>query len=257
MNAGMDWLRSQGARQVLAPMNGGAHRTHRLLIRGFDRTPFLFEPRNPPYYPRLFERCGMVPVNRWWSYDLDRGQAADLHRRFEKLLARRPAPAVLDVLDPGQSSNTLARVHRLLDGIWAGHVGYASLDVDEFAEVFAGVLSLMALRDIAVLADGGGDKGVVFVYPDYAAEARSLCGSSAGWGSWLRNGLPPRVVLHTAALLPELRKTSAATALVDWAMRRAVEDGYEQAIVALAVEGFLSKIGEQTREYALYWRSLP
>src|SRR5262245_37511098 len=49
IGAGLDWLRTQQVAQVMGPMNGGAHRTHRFLTRGFDRAPFLFEPRNPPY----------------------------------------------------------------------------------------------------------------------------------------------------------------------------------------------------------------
>src|SRR5688572_12813091 len=58
IGAGIEWLKSAGVREVIGPMNGGAHRSHRFLTRGFDREPFLFEPRNPRYYPRLFEQCG-------------------------------------------------------------------------------------------------------------------------------------------------------------------------------------------------------
>jgi hypothetical protein len=256
MNAGMAWLRDQGIRELLGPMNGGAHRTHRLLTRGFDRTPFLFEPRNPEYYPRLFDGCGMVPVSRWSSYDLDRERAAALHHRFEAVLARRPAPVTIEELDPKRAMETIERIYRLLDGVWAGHTGYASLDLDEFTEVFAGALTLMTPRNISVLVRNLRDEGLAFTYPDYSAEVRALGGSSAGWGRWLGNGLPRRIVLSTAALLPELRKTSAAMAQMNWALRRSLEDGYDEPVIALAVEGFLGKIGERTREYTLYWRSL-
>jgi hypothetical protein len=256
VNAGMKWLRSHGIREALAPINGGAHRTHRLMTGGFDRAPFLFEPRNPAYYPRLFEACGMVPVSRWSSYDLDRERAAALHYRFEAVLARRPAPVRIEELDPKQPAETIGRVYRLLDGLWAGHVGYASLDPEEFTEVFAGALMLMTPHNISVLVRNLRDEGVAFTYPDYSAEVRSLDGRVAGWGRWLGNGLPRRIVLHTAALLPELRKTSAAMAQMNWALRRSLEDGFDDLVIALAVEGFLGKIGERTREHTLYWRSM-
>src|SRR5687767_8586966 len=84
IRAGIDWLRLQGAREVLAPMNGGAHRSHRFMTRGFDLEPFLFEPRNPSYYPTLFERCGFAPAHRWFSYEFDSRRAETLLRQFDR-----------------------------------------------------------------------------------------------------------------------------------------------------------------------------
>jgi hypothetical protein len=198
----------------------------------------------------------MIPVSRWSSYDLERERAAALQQRFEAVLARRPAPVAIEELAPAQPQETMVRVHRLLDGVWAGHTGYASLGLDEFAEVFAGALTLMTPHNISVLVRNLRDEGFAFTYPDYAAEVRALGGSAAGWGRWLGKRLPRRIVLSTAALMPELRKTSAAMAQMNWALSHALEDGFDELVVALVVEGFLGKIGERTREYTLYWRSL-
>jgi hypothetical protein len=134
IDAGLDWLKAQGITQVLGPMNGGAHRTHRFLTRGFDRDPYLFEPRNPPYYPALFERSGFVPVGHWYGYDLTAQQAAEHWHRFDRVLTRRPSPYRMEELTTGQSQETLVRVHRLMNACWAGHAGYAALEFDEFAD---------------------------------------------------------------------------------------------------------------------------
>lgn len=256
IDAGLDWLRAQGARQVLAPMNGGAHRAHRFLTRGFDRKPFLFEPRNPPYYPQLFEQCGFAPTYRWFGYELNRADAESRLIQLERVLSRRPAPGAVEELQTDRAPEVVQRLHRLLDGCWLGHVGYAPLDVEEFAEVFRGGLSIMAPGNIAVFVQNGRDLGLALTYPDYAEEVRALDGSAAGWGKWLGQTRPKRIVLHTAALLPEVRHTSAAMALLAWSFRRALADGFEELLVALAVEGFLGKVGRQTREYALYSRPL-
>jgi hypothetical protein len=45
-------------------------------------------------------------------------------------------------------------------------------------------------------------------------------------------------------------------AQVAWGLRHAVAGGFDDIVVALVVEGWLSKIGEQTREYTLYARAL-
>ena len=254
--AGMEWLRSQGIGDVLAPMNGGAHRSHRLLTRGFDLEPFLFEPRNPSYYPKLFERCGFMPVYRWFSYELNRERAARLFTQYERVMKRRPAPGLIEELPVHSPQETMVRIHRLLDGCWADHLGYVSLELEEFIEVFRGGLSIMSPGNVSVFVQNGRDVGFALIYPDYGAEMRALAGHAAGWGQWLGQSHAKRLVLHTAAVFPEIRKSSAAMAQVAWGIRHALADGFEELIFALVVEGFLGRIGEQTREYALYSRSL-
>ena len=256
IDAGLDWLKAQGITQVLGPMNGGAIRPHRFLTRGFDRAPYLFEPRNPPYYPTLFERSGFVPVSRWYGYELTRQQAEDHWRRLDRVLERRPSPFQPQELMTGQSPDTLVRVHRLMDRCWAGHVGYAPLDFDEFAEVFAGLLAIMGPGHVVSLVREGEDGGFAFIYPDYADDVRALQGDATGWGRWLGASRPGRIVLSTAALTPDARRSSTASAIMAWAFRRAVTDGFTDVVVSLVVEGFLAKVGDLTREYALYGRSL-
>ena len=258
IETGLTWLRAQGVRDVVAPMNGGAHRAHRFLTRGFDREPYLFEPRNPPYYPTLFERSGFAAINRWYGYELSRQQAADRLNQFDRVLARRPPPGRIEEMRTGQAQETIARVHRLLDRCWTGHVGYASLAIEEFVEVFGGALAIMGPGHVSAFVrnENEEDTGVAFILPDYAAEMRALGGRAAGWAHWLGTSRPTRIVLHTAALVPEIRHTSAAMAQIAWGLRRALKDGFDDVVCALVVEGFLQRIGEQTREHTLYARQL-
>jgi hypothetical protein len=237
-------------------MNGGAHRSHRFMTRGFDRDPHLFEPRNPPYYPALFEQCGFVPVARWYAYEQTRDEAERQLARFEAILKRRPPPGTIEELPAGDAPGAIARIHPLLDRCWHGHVGYHSLDLDEFAEVFRGGLSIMGPHDVSVYVRQGQDAGFALVLPDYAAQVRALNGSAAGWGQWLGRERATRILLHTAALVPDARQASAAMAQVAWALRRAVEDGFQDVLYALVIDGFLSRISEQKREYTLYGRSV-
>lgn len=256
VNAGIDWLRTEQIKQVVGPMNGGAHRTHRFMTRGFDRPPYLFEPRNPSYYPSLFERCGFVPVGRWYGYEMNRQRAIEQLARLDRILGRRPAPGRIEELQTGQSQETLVRVHRVLDRCWAGHVGYASLDLDEFAEVFAGALSIMGPGQVSAFVQDGEDAGFAFVYPDYVEDVRALNGSATRWGHWLGASQPRRIVLSTAALVPAARHSTAATAQLAWAFRRAVSDGFDECVLSLVIEGFLSRIDEPIREHTLYARAI-
>jgi hypothetical protein len=237
-------------------MNGGAHKTHRLMTRGFDRDPFLFEPRNPPYYPTLLAQTGFTPVHRWYSYDFEWAQAAEVLDRFDRVLARRPASGVIEDLGPDRGEEATVRVHRLLDECWRGHVGYAHVELDEFAEVFRGGLSLMSPGNLGILTRDGTDVGFSIVLPDYVNEVRALAGRAAGWGGWLGVSQPDRLILHTAALVPDMRHGSAAMAQVAWGFRAGRTGGFKRIVAALVVEGFLGRIGEATREYTLYGRAI-
>jgi len=102
----------------------------------------------------------------------------------------------------------------------------------------------------------GEDVGFAFIYPDYAEDVRALGGDAEGWGRWLGKSRATRIVVSTSALIPEARRSSAALAQVVWGLQHAVAEDFNDAVVALVVEGWLSRIGEQTREYALYGRTL-
>lgn len=256
IDAGLAWLREQGLHEVIGPMNGGAHRTHRFMTRGFDREPYLFEPRNPPYYPRLFQDSGFVPIARWYGYELTPDMAAARLAQLDRVLTRRPPDGRIQELQTGQAPETVQRIHRLLERCWAGHVGYSSLDLDEFEEVFAGALAVLGPGHVSAFVQDEGDAGFAFVCPDWAHEARALDGHASGWGRWL--GGPParRLVLHTTALAPEARRGSAALAQVAWTLRRAVQDEVEDIVTAPTVEGYCTTLGDQTREHTLFGRAL-
>lgn len=257
LEAGMEWLRARGQKQVVGPMNGGAHRLHRFMVSGFERTPFLFEPRNPAEYPRWFEASGFARVATWQTYEAPRAWLESLRGIL--------APGVVRALEAGQKiellegADAIARLHPLLDAVWAGHVGYASLDRAEFVEVFGGALALMSKRHVGVLVDAGKDVGTAFMYPDWIDEARALQGDASGWARWVTSKpLPKRIVLHTVAFRPEARRTGGPFLMLDQGLKHTLEDGYEEIVIALVTDEWrlFARALEPTRTYALFGRTL-
>jgi hypothetical protein len=137
---------------------------------------------------------------------------------------------------------TLKRIHALLDGVWAGHTGYAALDFEELAEGFAGLLGIMTERHLTFLVDRatGRDVGLAFGFPDYARPERP----------------PWRFVPHTVAVLPETRRTGGSHLIVAQLFKDVHGEGYQQAVIALVDEDFrwFGKVVKPTRTYALYAR---
>ena len=241
------WLAARGARTILGPMNGAAHRPHRLMTRGFDTDPFLLGPRNPPWAPAVWESAGFAPAHRWSSYELDAGQAAALEERLAPAIrrARRHYEAV--ELDPKETATTLPRLHRLLDGAWSGHAGYAPFGLDEFAETYGPLLALLGRENLGVIADreSGEDVALGFCYSDLLAPGAT-------------GGRTDRLVLHTVAARPGDRGLGAPYLMLAEGLRVAREHGYARVLIALVTEEFrfFGKQLPAAREYALYGKGL-
>jgi len=262
LDAANEWLAQQKVKRVWGPMAGGAHRPHRFMTAGFDRTPFLFEPRNPAYYPELFERYGFHRIHSWNSFDLSVDSLE--HILLEQMGIMRAASRAkkryrIKVPDGADPATILGQLHPLLSRMWHGHVGYISLDFREFCEAFGGVLALLPQGYLGVLETGdGNDVGMAMMYPDLIANVRNLQGDVSRWGQWRDEKLPPRIILHTTALTPQARGRGAIAMFLEAALRRIQEDQYTDAIIALVdQESGLRFAGMRpTRTYALYGRFL-
>lgn len=256
LDAALAWLRGRGAGEAVAPMNGGVHRAHRLMTRGFERTAFLLEPRNPRWYPAQLVAAGFAPAHRWTTYELERAELPPL-REVLRRLARRAAALSVELVEPGPAA--LARLHPLLDRVWAGHPGWAPFPIEELAATFGALLPLLPPRHLAVLVDGRGrDVGMGFMYPDWADEVRALRGDASGWGRWMGRARARRLVAHTVAILPEIRGRAAGAKLIAAGLDVALDAGYESLVFPLTTETFRfwdRRLGA-TREYALYRRAL-
>ncbi len=257
------WLKDRGARTVWGPMNGGVHRLHRFMTSGFHLAPFLSEPRNPAYYPTLFQTHGFGAIARWTSFDLPIETIAALPETFglERVLQRASRSLRIELLKTTDLEATLKRIHPLLDEVWSGHIGFTPFDLEEFGEFFGGVLALLCERNIGVVVDRktNRDVGCAFMLPDHVEAVRELQGDASGWGSWLGGPAPPRLLLHTLAVLPSAQRRGGQFALLENGIRFAVEDGFETITVALAVDTvrpLFERIALPTREYKLFGRAL-
>lgn len=232
------------------------------MTAGFDRTPFLFEPRNPVYYPAFFERFGFRELHTWDSYDLPAVELCDGltgQGQVDRKAPRARRRFRLSFPESADAPAALARLHEILDEVWTGHIGYTPLDREEFNEVFGGVMSILPQGYLAVLEClDGRDAGLAFMYPDYADAVRRLDGDAVGWGRWRRDPRPRRVILHTIALAPWARGGGALCLFLDHAVQKIRRDGYGEAVIALVDRqaGLRFTFARPTRTYALYARSL-
>jgi hypothetical protein len=240
LRAATSWLQAQGTRVVWGPMQFSIWHGYRLMTRGFEHPSFLGEPRNPSYYPRLFESFGFSPLARWRSWDLSRAALKQIVDSANSTAPELQASGFRAVpFDPNQFQESLGDLHHLADVGFRDNIAYSSVDFDEFEAIFNRMRPLIFPDLVLIVRDRtDAPHGFVYCYPD------PQCG----------------VVLHTMVLLPSIRGKGGVGALVtNTALKAALQRGGERTVGALAKEGrtLYDKVGEATREYALYQLELP
>ncbi len=249
------WLKARGATEIWGPMNGGAHRTHRFMTKGFETEPFLFEPRNPSYYPSLFEANGFEAFKHWHSYELSASMIQTLVKRLARAVKRAADRHTIVPFE--MKAPDLPRLHGILDRVWTGHPGYAPMQPDEFLETYGGLVAITVAPYLGVVENAAGaDIAIGLCYPDFAEEVRALRGDASGWAAWMGQGLPNRLIMHTVAVVPEERGAGPSMLIIDHAAKHLAGDGFDQVVVALVVDTFklFSRFAKPTRDYALYRR---
>lgn len=72
LNTAIEWLKRSDCKTIVGPVDFSIWHNYRFLTNGFDQEAFLGEPRNPTYYPQLYEKFGFKKKYTWKSQLMDR-----------------------------------------------------------------------------------------------------------------------------------------------------------------------------------------
>jgi hypothetical protein len=231
LDAAVSWLEARGVAEVLGPLDISILNGYRFMVAGFDRPPHMGEPRNPPYYPTLFEGYGFTVTEthqswEWRSLDLDRWE------------------------------DELAFVHELVMDGFSDHRGFAPVTLEEYLFWQQGVRPLVDPHLIPILvAPDGTDGAFGYVVPDYANALRALDGDAERFTAAIAEHPPTQPILHTVVVRPAHRNMRVVPAGFARALERTLDKGYLRAIGAFARKerpAFYHHVGTPSREYNLY-----
>lgn len=234
LSTACSWLRSQGALEIWGPMQFSIWHGYRFMTHGHDLPAFAGEPRNPVYYPRLFEQYGFVPFAQWRSWDLSREELTTIVDAAERALTEEPATGFhMKAVTEGEIDEALRAIHQLCVASFSRNVGFCPIGLAEFEATFQPLKPLVGKNYLFLLLDEKeAPQGFIFTYPDARCE----------------------LVLHTMALTPSTRGRGVVNQLVSAAIGSGVRRGNRRAVGALAKAGptLYDKIGAASREYWLY-----
>jgi hypothetical protein len=239
----LGWLRDhlpEGS-TVLAPMNFDTWHAYRLRTGGFEEPTFMMEPYNPSFYPAIFAALDFAPISQYVTKTVTHPatlmSAWEEHHRAAIARGYR-----FRSIDPAALDSEMSLIHRLSLATFCDNLFFTGIPEEEFRALYAGAASRLDPHLLIFLLDPQGiPVGLSFSSPD----AR----------------MPATVNLKTFGVLPRVRGEGAGAALAYESYRRFAERGFQQVNHCLMRVGnradhFDGGLGEVTREYALYARSL-
>jgi GNAT superfamily N-acetyltransferase len=154
------WVTAKGATFLRGPVNPSTNYECGMLIEGFDRSPMVMMPYNPPYYPELMDKVGLTKAKDLLAYlsnantiDIDR-----IQRIADKVLAKngvRVRPINMKDFDA-----EVGRVWEIYGKAWNRNWGFVPMSREEFKAM--GKEMKQILKPELVLIGEAGDQVVGF-----------------------------------------------------------------------------------------------
>ncbi len=233
-------IKKQGAKRIVAPMDGDTWHPYRLNTGPFDHPPFIKEPWNPPYYPALLEAAGFVVTETYESYQVDAATAASHQEKFYNRCIKNGYR--FEPITAKNYEEILPLIHHLSCRIFSNNTLYTPIDLTEFKRLYRPAKPLLqsGLSWIAHTPDGS-PAGYIFTFPDSPST----------------NSKASRTCMKTLGTIPEKRGSGLTAALTYLSYKNSAELGYDQTLMCLMHSSndsrrFGGKADRPFRSYALY-----
>ncbi len=172
-----EWLKGHGMEKIVGPMNPSTNDECGLLIDGFDSSPHLMMPYNPPYYQALLEGAGMKKARDLYAYFLDRSTfvSGRLNRIAAKLIKKEPNLRVRSI-NLRRFDEELIIVKDIYNQAWSKNWGFVPMTDAEIDDV-AKSLKPLVIPDLVLFAYWQDEPvGFSVSLPDYNQVLKRLDG---------------------------------------------------------------------------------
>jgi hypothetical protein len=262
-----DWLKAHGMVKMIGPMNPSTNDECALLVDGFDASPSLMMPYNPPYYPPLVEGFGLKKAMDLYAYWLD--AAAFEYNRLDRITRRvlkREPRLRLRSLNLRRFEEELKIIKDIYNNAWSKNWGFVPL-TDEEIDLMAKDLKPLVVPELVLLASLG-DEPVAFSVglPDYNLVLKHLNGKLGPLGFlkffyYSRKIRTARIMLLGVKL--DFQRKGIEGLLYVESFKKGVEKGYRGAECSWILEtnplmqhGIKAMGGRRYKTYRIYEMNL-
>ncbi len=162
-----NWLRYKGVTAMRGPASPSMNDECGLLVEGFEESPTVMMPYNPPYYSDLFEAYGLRKVMDLYAYALykDRVELGKVLRLAD--VVRRRQSIEIRSVDMKNFRRDVGIVKEIYNKAWSSNWGFVPL-TDEEIDFLADDLKKILDPDFAYFAEvNGKDVGFSLALPDF------------------------------------------------------------------------------------------
>ena len=161
-------LRTKKLKTMMGPVNPSTNDECGLLIEGFDSSPVLMMPYNPPYYRKLLEGCGLQKAKDLYA-DLmvDDGSIPERLLRISNRITQRIPGLTIRPIELRKINEEVMRVKEVYNGAWQDNWGFVPL-TDEEMNLMVKKMKPLVVPDLALFAEIGDETvGFALALPDY------------------------------------------------------------------------------------------
>ncbi len=171
------WLKEHVMAKMIGPMNPSTNDECGLLVDGFDTSPCLMMPYNPPYYPSLLESFGLKKAMDLYAHFLEESSFLSdrLTRITERLVKREPELRARPI-NLRHLEEELKIVKEIYNQAWSKNWGFVPLTEEEIDDLAKNLKPLL-VPDLILFAYLGEEPvGFSFSLPDYNEVLKHLNG---------------------------------------------------------------------------------
>lgn len=175
LNKVCDELKSQGMEIMRGPMNFSTNEECGFLIEGFDVSPMLMMPYNPPYYNDLMADFGMLKSKDLHAYIYDTQEELPEKVLRVAALAERKGITVRPI-DKRNFMADMKIFQDIYNSAWRNNWGFIPLADDEVL-YSSKRLKPIAVPELTLIAEKNGEPvGFLGLIPDYNFVLRKMKG---------------------------------------------------------------------------------
>lgn len=169
------WLAARGLDAVLGPASYSTNEECGLLVDGFDHSPMILMPYNPPYYAMLMERCGFLKAKDLWAWDMPPDRIPARLAHFADAV-RRQGEITVRTVNLGDYAAETARLKTVYNSAWEDNWGFVPMTDREFDHM-AGQLKPLLRPGMCLFAEIDGEPvGFALALPDANEALRAARG---------------------------------------------------------------------------------
>lgn len=261
-----NWLRARGTTAIRGPASPSVNDEYGLLVDGFDRSPVVLMPYNPPYYATLIEKAGFGKVKDLYAYHMhkDRVFSGKLARVADAIKEREGLS--FRSLNMKKFDEEVATLKELYNRAWQYNWGAVPMTDEEF-DALAKDLKPVVVPGLVVIAEFKGEPiGFALSLPDLniALKYNRRGYLLPGLYCLMRHKKKiNQIRIIVLGVIPERLKSGAGGMLFYEMARRSDELGFPEGEAGWVLEdnvmmnrGAELLNGERVKTYRIYEQSL-